>query len=94
MSRRREAAARRAARRFRRQPRRAGGAAGAAKNAVSSSYPPPSISDPRVLRLVTHYVRRSVEGGGHEWSDTQGIALGCPLSPVLGAFLLYALDGT
>ncbi len=50
------------------------------------------ISDRRVLNLVTQYLRRSVEGGGHDWTYPQGIALGCPLSPVLGAFFLYELD--
>ena len=50
------------------------------------------ITDTRVLNLVTQYLRRSVEGGGHYWSYSHGIALGCPLSPVLGAFYLYELD--
>ena len=52
----------------------------------------PYLADTRVLNLVTQYLRRSVEGGGHYWSARQGIALGCPLSPVLGAFYLYELD--
>jgi RNA-directed DNA polymerase len=50
------------------------------------------ISDTRILNLITQYLRRSVEGDGHYWSYSQGIALGCPLSPVLGAFFLYELD--
>src|SRR5262249_30569204 len=35
---------------------------------------------------------RTVERGGLFWDAAQGIALGCPLSPLLGAFVLGDLD--
>ncbi len=50
------------------------------------------IKDPRVLNLVGQYLGRCAERGGLYWEYTKGIALGCPLSPVLGAFFLKVLD--
>jgi hypothetical protein len=38
------------------------------------------------------YLRRCAEGGGVFWDQTKGIALGCPLSPIIGAFFLRELD--
>ncbi len=50
------------------------------------------IKDPRVLNLIGQYLGRCAERGGLYWEYTKGIALGCPLSPVLGAFFLKVLD--
>jgi hypothetical protein len=50
------------------------------------------ITDLRVLNLVGQYLRRCAEWGGLYWEPRQGIALGCPLSPILGAFFLSELD--
>ena len=50
------------------------------------------ITDQRVLNLIGHYLRRCAEQGGRYWASGRGIALGCPVSPVLGAFFLYQLD--
>ena len=50
------------------------------------------IQDPRVLNLIRQYLKRTVECGGLFWGFEKGIALGCPLSPVMGAFFLRAVD--
>ena len=41
------------------------------------------IQDPRVLNLVRQYLKRTVECGLF-WEFEKGIALGYPLSPVMG----------
>ena len=50
------------------------------------------IKDRRVLNLLGQYLRRSAERGGEFWEYECGISLGCPLSPLMGAFFLNALD--
>lgn len=50
------------------------------------------IKDMRVLNLIGQYLRRCAERGGLFWEFTKGIALGCPLSPIIGAFFLVDLD--
>jgi hypothetical protein len=50
------------------------------------------IKDRRVLNLVGHYLRRTAERGGAFWDYEKGISLGCPLSPLIGAFYLNRLD--
>ncbi len=48
--------------------------------------------DRDVLNLVAQYLRRCASWGGLYWAHRQGIALGCPLSPIIGAFFLRELD--
>ena len=50
------------------------------------------IQDRRVLNLVEQYLRRTAEQGGLFWESDRGIPLGCPLSPIIGAFFLAELD--
>jgi hypothetical protein len=50
------------------------------------------IADQPVLNLIGQYLRRCVEWGGLYWDARQGIALGSPLSPILGAFFLTEVD--
>jgi hypothetical protein len=50
------------------------------------------IKDRRVLNLMGQYLRRTSERGGVFWVYEKGISLGCPLSPLIGAFFLNALD--
>jgi hypothetical protein len=50
------------------------------------------IGDRAVLNLLGQYLRRYAERGGLFWDHTQGIALGSPLSPILGAFFLTEVD--
>ncbi len=50
------------------------------------------IQDRRVLNLLGQYLRRCAERGGLFWEYECGISLGCPLSPLIGAFFLKALD--
>ena len=50
------------------------------------------IKDRRGLNLVGQYLRRTSERGGSFWDYEIGISLGCPLSPLIGAFFLNALD--
>jgi RNA-directed DNA polymerase len=50
------------------------------------------IKDRRVLNLVGQYLRRTSERGGSFWHYEKGISLGCPLSPLIGAFFLNAPD--
>ncbi len=50
------------------------------------------ITEPSILNLVGQYLNRRAERGGLVWEYRQGIPLGCPLSPLLGAVMLTALD--
>ena len=50
------------------------------------------IRDKRVLNLLGQYLRRTAERGGEFWDYERGISLGCPLSPLIGAFFLKELD--
>jgi retron-type reverse transcriptase len=50
------------------------------------------IRDRRVLNLIGQYLRRTAERGGLYWESERGIALGCALSPLIGAFFLNRLD--
>ena len=50
------------------------------------------IDDDRVMNIVTQYLRRCAERGGLFWEHRKGISLGCPLSPIIGAFFLSELD--
>jgi RNA-directed DNA polymerase len=50
------------------------------------------ITDPYIWRLLVQFVKRSVERGGTFKSITCGISRGCPLSPVIAAYYLKALD--
>lgn len=44
------------------------------------------------LNLLTQYVHYSVEDGGEFYTPESGIARGCALSPLMGAFHLWTLD--
>ncbi len=44
--------------------------------------------------LLGQYPRRSSERGGVFWDYERGISLGCPLSPLMGAFFLKRPDGS
>jgi hypothetical protein len=50
------------------------------------------VEDPLVLDLVGQYLARFVSDGGEYVDITQGISLGCPLSPLMGALYLKPLD--
>ncbi len=50
------------------------------------------IKDRAVLNLIVQHLRRVAERGGLYWEHTRGVALGSPLSPILGAFFLNELD--
>ncbi len=50
------------------------------------------VKDRRVLNLLGQYLRRSSERGGEFWDYEKGISLGCPFSPLMGAFFLHELD--
>ncbi len=50
------------------------------------------MRDRVVLNLIGQYLRRTSERGGQFWSYDKGISLGCPLSPLIGAFFLSELD--
>jgi hypothetical protein len=50
------------------------------------------IADRQVLSLIGQSLQRCVERGGLYWDARQGIALGSPLRPLLGAFVLTELD--
>ncbi len=50
------------------------------------------IRDKAVLNLIGQYLRRTAERGGEFWDFDKGISLGCPLSPLIGAFFLDDLD--
>ncbi|MGD1912116.1 MAG: reverse transcriptase domain-containing protein [Rivularia sp. (in: cyanobacteria)] len=50
------------------------------------------VNDEYVLALLWRYLRRYVSNGGKFFDVTQGISLGCPLSPLMGALFLKPLD--
>ncbi len=50
------------------------------------------INERPVLNLLGQYLRRRADRGGMFWEYERGISLGCPLSPLIGAFFLKALD--
>ncbi len=50
------------------------------------------VKDPRVLKLLWRYVHRLVYQDGRYREVHRGIPLGCPLSPLVGALYLKALD--
>ena len=50
------------------------------------------VRDRRLLNLLGQYLRRTSERGGSFWDFEKGISLGCPLSPLMGAFYLHELD--
>ena len=50
------------------------------------------VDDEAVLGLVGQYLARFVSDGGEYVDITQGISLGCPLSPLMGALYLKPLD--
>ena len=50
------------------------------------------IADPFIWRLLVQFVKRSVERCGTFKSIHCGISRGCPLSPVIAAYYLKALD--
>ena len=50
------------------------------------------ITDPFIWRLLVQFVKRSVERGGTFKSIHCGISRGCPLSPIIAAYYLKALD--
>src|SRR5271157_272397 len=50
------------------------------------------VPDGRVLDLLRQYVRRTIYDGGLYEDVERGISLGCPLSPLMGAFYLKLLD--
>ena len=52
----------------------------------------PWMPDPHLMNLIGQYLKRRAERGGLVWDYRRGIPLGCPLSPILGAFYLYELD--
>jgi RNA-directed DNA polymerase len=50
------------------------------------------VSDVHLFNLMTQIIHYSVEEGGEFHTPAKGIARGSALSPLLGAFHLYALD--
>ena len=50
------------------------------------------VHDPRLLGLLWQYLRRTVYDDGFYEDIEQGISLGCPLSPLMGALFLDLLD--
>jgi retron-type reverse transcriptase len=50
------------------------------------------VPDAPVLELIRGYLRRVVADGGVYEEISQGISLGCPLSPLMGALFLKPLD--
>ena len=50
------------------------------------------VPDGRALDLLRQYVRRTIYDGGLYEDVERGISLGCPLSPLMGAFYLRLLD--
>lgn len=50
------------------------------------------VGDKAVLNLIGQDLRRTAERGGQFFDYDRGISLGCPLSPLIGAFFLDDLD--
>ena len=50
------------------------------------------VADGNIINLLWQYLRRTAERGGCFWDYERGISLGCPLSPLIGAFFLDELD--
>ncbi len=50
------------------------------------------VKDKAALNLIGQYLRRTAERGGEFFDYDRGISLGCPLSPLIGAFFLSELD--
>ena len=50
------------------------------------------VRDERVLDLLRQHVQRTIYDGGLYEDVEQGISLGCPLSPLMGAVYLKRLD--
>ena len=50
------------------------------------------VKDVGLLRLLWQYLRRTVEMGGSFCEIENGISLGCPLSPLIGAICLAPID--
>ncbi|TEU19092.1 MAG: hypothetical protein E3J21_04585 [Anaerolineales bacterium] len=50
------------------------------------------MPDPRVRDLVWQYLHRTIYDDGLYREVKRGIALGCPLSPLMGALYLHRLD--
>lgn len=50
------------------------------------------LPDRAVLNLIAQYLKCCAERGGLFWDYRKGIALGSPLSPIIGAFFLTELD--
>ncbi len=50
------------------------------------------VTRPAYLNLLSQYLHYSVEDGGEFFTPESGIARGCALSPLMGAFHLWALD--
>lgn len=50
------------------------------------------VKERSVLSLIGQYLRRTAERGGQFFDYERGISLGCPLSPLIGAFSLDELE--
>ena len=50
------------------------------------------LGDQRLLDLLWQYMRRTVYDDGRYEDIEQGLSLGCPLSPLMGALFLDVLD--
>ena len=50
------------------------------------------ISDRTMINLCGQYMKRTAEQVEWFWNHDRGISLGCPLSPLIGAFFLSDLD--
>lgn len=50
------------------------------------------VRDRTLLNLCGQYLKRTAERAGWFWNYDRGISLGCPVSPLIGAFFLRDLD--